>query len=112
MPAFRWKVSANYRLTASMIRADGDSASRSYEPLVVAPWIHREFATVPSDSYLSFATEFGLLGLGTEAERLADQLGHFLPDEAREEVGAAAGRIRHDQADRLVRIGLRKGRLS
>ena len=42
-------------------------------------------------------------------DRLADQLLHLLPDEAREEVGPAAGRIRHDQMDRLVGIGLREG---
>jgi hypothetical protein len=42
--------------------------------------------------------------------RLADQLRHLRPDQSREEVGAAAGRPRHDQLDLPFRVGPRRGR--
>ena len=45
-------------------------------------------------------------------DRLADELGHFLSDQPREEVGSAARGIRDDQMDRLGWIALRGGALN
>jgi hypothetical protein len=44
-------------------------------------------------------------------DRLANELGHFLADQPREEVGSAACGIRYDQMDRLGWIVLRAGAL-
>ena len=41
-------------------------------------------------------------------DRLAKRSGHFLRDHSRHHIGDATARVRHDPADRLVRIGLRE----
>ena len=49
-------------------------------------------------------------GLVLDDHRLAPDLGELRADLAREDVGGAAGRVRHDEADRLRWIGLRLNR--
>ena len=49
-------------------------------------------------------------GLVLDHDRLAPDLGELRPDLAREDVGGAAGRVGHDDADRLGRVVLRRAR--
>jgi hypothetical protein len=49
-------------------------------------------------------------GLVLDDHRLPPRFGEALPDDAAEDVGAAAGRERDDQVDRLVGVGLRRCR--
>ena len=51
----------------------------------------------------------GGAGAVLDHDRLAHRLMQMLADDARQDVGRAAGRPRHDQRDRTARIGLREG---
>ena len=68
--AFKWVVAPRYRVTATSVHQDG-SASSVYYPLQI-PGLHREFGSLVTDDFQGFASDFGLLGLGGETERLRD----------------------------------------